>query len=111
MVEIKTFEEGPESGRLAALRVPMDVSPGGEVWFFDMRQGAIPMELDYPAYLENLLVTKGVIGWQYLYCAPEDCGMGFFPIVDGLTEMLDVFPRLFPAHDYTDLRARLEARL
>lgn len=110
--ELRCFDDTPQtgSGRMALLRA----TPGAtdpEVWFFDMRQGAMRMELDYPAYLETLLITKGVIGWQYLYCAPEDCGMGFIPLEDGLKEMLDVFPRLFPAHDYTELRARLEERL
>ncbi|WP_091099661.1 hypothetical protein [Micromonospora citrea] len=91
----------------------MRATPGAsdpEIWFHDLRDGALRMDLDYPGYLEALLVTKGVIGWQYLYCAPEDCGMGFFPLVDGLAEMLDVFPRLFPHHDYADLAARLRER-
>ncbi|MBQ0854494.1 hypothetical protein J8N05_40760 [Streptomyces sp. BH-SS-21] len=110
--DLRIFDETPRtgSGRMALLRA----TPGAtdpEVWFFDMRQGAALMELDYPAYLEALLVTKGVIGWQYLYCRPEDCGTGFIPLVDGLKEMLDVFPRLFPDHDYTDLRSRLQERL
>ncbi|MGW9589978.1 hypothetical protein ACWHLZ_06625 [Streptomyces chartreusis] len=110
--ELRVFDDTPRTGtgRMAALRA----TPGAadpEIWFHDLRDGALQMDLDYPGYLEALLITKGVIGWQYLYCAPEDCGMGFIPLVDGLKEMLDVFPRLFPDHDYTDLRARLEARL
>ncbi|MFF5477928.1 hypothetical protein ACFY5C_11410 [Streptomyces sp. NPDC012935] len=110
--ELRIFDDTPQTGtgRMSLLRAtPGTTDP--EVWFFDMRQGAMPMELDYPAYVETLLVTKGVIGWQYLYCAPEFCGEGFFPLVAGLREMLDVFPRLFPEHDYTDLRARFEERM
>ncbi|MFF6978563.1 hypothetical protein ACFZAV_12655 [Streptomyces sp. NPDC008343] len=110
--DLRIIDDTPQtgSGRMSLLRA----TPGAtdpEVWFFDMRQGAIPMELDYPAYLETVMVTKGVIGWQYLYCAPELCGEGFFPLTDGLKEMLDVFPDLFPGPDYTDLRSRLEERL
>ncbi|WP_328869525.1 hypothetical protein OHT76_05065 [Streptomyces sp. NBC_00287] len=110
--DLRIIDDTPQtgSGRMSLLRA----TPGAtdpEVWFFDMRQGAMPMELDYPAYVETLMVTKGVIGWQYLYCEPDRCGEGFFPLEDGLKEMLDVFPRLFPDHDYTDLRARLEERL
>ncbi|MFD0001104.1 hypothetical protein ACFVJ4_01605 [Streptomyces sp. NPDC127178] len=110
--DLRIFDDTPQtgSGRMALLRATPGVTDP-ELWFFDMRQGAVRMELDYPAYLENVLITKGVIGWQYLYCAPEDCGMGFIPLVDGLKEMLDVFPRLFPDHDYTDLRARLRERM
>jgi hypothetical protein len=110
--ELRVFDDTPRTGtgRMAALRA----TPGAtdpEIWFYDLRDGALRMDLDYPGYLETLLITKGVIGWQYLYCAPEDCGMGFIPLVGGLKEMLEVFPRLFPDHDYTDLRARLEERL
>lgn len=110
--DLRIIDDTPQtgSGRMSLLRA----TPGAtdpEVWFFDMRQGAMPIELDYPAYVETLMVTKGVIGWQYLYCEPDLCGEGFFPLEDGLKEMLDVFPRLFPAHDYTDLRTRLEERL
>ncbi|MDI3403661.1 hypothetical protein [Streptomyces cavernicola] len=110
--ELRYFDDTPQtgSGRMALLRA----TPGAtdpEVWFFDMRQGAMPMDLDYPGYLEALLVTKGVIGWQYLYCRPDHCGLGFVPLVEGLKEMLEVFPRLFPDHDYTDLQSRLQERL
>ncbi|MDG9715537.1 hypothetical protein [Streptomyces sp. DH24] len=109
--ELRVFDDTPRTGtgRLAALRATRGATDP-EIWFHDLRDGALRMDLDYPGYLETLLVTKGVIGWQYLYCAPEDCGMGFIPLVDGLKEMLDVFPRLFPHHDYTDLQARLRER-
>lgn len=110
--ELRYFDDTPVtgSGRMALLRATTGAT-APEVWFFDMRQGATRMELDYPGYLETLLITKGVIGWQYLYCQPEVCGAGFIPLTDGLKEMLELFPRLFPEYDYTDLRARLEARL
>ncbi|MGW6908294.1 hypothetical protein [Streptomyces sp. NPDC054940] len=110
--ELRVFDDTPRTGtgRMAALRATPGASDP-EIWFHDLRDGALRMDLDYPGYLEKLLITKGVIGWQYLYCRPEDCGMGFIPIVDGLKEMLDVFPRLFPAYDYTDLQVRLKARL
>ncbi|WP_432194967.1 hypothetical protein [Streptomyces sp. bgisy027] len=110
--ELRVFDDTPRTGtgRMAALRVTPGASDP-EIWFHDLRDGALRMDLDYPGYLKTLLITKGVIGWQYLYCAPEDCGMGFIPLVDGLKEMLDVFPRVFPDHDYTDLKARLLERL
>ncbi|MFE2493227.1 hypothetical protein [Streptomyces scopuliridis] len=110
--ELRTFDDTPQtgSGRMALIRaIPGATDP--EVWFFDMRQGAMLMELDYPDYLETLLVTKGVIGWQYLYCDPASSGPGFVSCAEGLKEMLEVFPQLFPDHDYTDLRARLQERM
>lgn len=109
---LRYFDDTPLSGagRMALLRA----TPGAtdpEIWFFDTRQGAVRMELDYPAYLDALLVTKGVMGWQYLYCEPADCGQGFASSSAGLKEMVETFPALFPDHDYTDLRTRLEERL
>ncbi|MEV5342172.1 hypothetical protein AB0K93_27385 [Streptomyces sp. NPDC052676] len=110
--ELRYFDDTPRTGagRMALMRVtPGTTDP--EIWFFDTRQGAMPMQLDYAGYLDALMVTKGVMGWQYLYCEPVYCGLGFASSAAGLREMLDVFPRLFPDHDYTDLRARLEERL
>ncbi|MFJ4276560.1 hypothetical protein [Streptomyces massasporeus] len=109
--ELRVFDDTPRTGtgRMAALRASRGATDP-EIWYFDMREGAMPMELDYAGYLDTLLITKGVIGWQYLYCEPEYSGLGFIPLADGLKDMLEIFPRLFPEHDYTDLRARLEAR-
>ncbi|MEK2476009.1 hypothetical protein [Streptomyces noursei] len=110
--ELRIFDDTPHtgSGRMATLRAaPGTTDP--EIWFFDMREGALEMDIDYPTYLDTLLITKGTIGWQYLYCEAGFGDPGFTPIVDGLREMLDVFPRLFPDHDYSDLRARLQERM
>ncbi|MFI8997172.1 hypothetical protein [Streptomyces sp. NPDC053542] len=109
--ELRIFDDTPRSGsgRLAALRAtPGTTDP--EIWFFDMRDGAMEMDLDYGTYLDTLLVTKGTIGWQYLFCDAGYGHPGFTPLVNGLKEMLEVFPRLFPDYDYSDLRARLEER-
>ncbi|MFI6698218.1 hypothetical protein ACIBJC_04455 [Streptomyces sp. NPDC050509] len=110
--ELRFFDDTPRSGsgRMALLRATPGVTDP-EVWFFDTRQGAMRMELDYPGYLDTLLVTKGAIGWQYLYVDPAFSGLGFASCSARLKEMLDVFPRLFPDHDYTDLRTRLQERL
>ncbi|WP_051828296.1 hypothetical protein [Streptomyces bicolor] len=110
--ELRYFDDTPRTGagRMALLRA----TPGAtdpEIWFFDTRQGVMPMELDYAGYLDALLITKGVMGWQYLYCEPAFSGLGFASSAGGLKEMAEDFPRLFPDHDYTDLRARLEERL
>ncbi|MFE7070740.1 hypothetical protein ACFU96_11705 [Streptomyces sp. NPDC057620] len=110
--ELRVFDDTPRTGtgRMAALRaVPGATDP--EIYFYDLRDGVMRMDLDYAGYLDTLLLTKGVIGWQYLYCRPELCGMGFVPLVKGLQEMLETFPVLFPDHDYTDLRSRLQERL
>lgn len=110
--ELRYFDDTPQtgSGRMALMRATSGATDP-EVWFFDMRQGAMRMELDYPDYLEALLVTKGVMGWQYLYCEPAFSGLSFASCAEGLKEMLEVFPRLFPEYDYSDLQRRLEERL
>lgn len=110
--ELRIFDDTPQtgSGYLAALRAPRGTTDP-EIWFFDMHRGVLEMDLEYGAYLDTLLITKGTSGWQYLFC---DIGMpdaGFAPVAKGLKEMLEVFPQLFPDHDYTDLRARLRERL
>ena len=69
------------------------------------------MDIDYCAYLAALRVTKGTFGWQYLFTEVSLAEEDYKNTARRLTDMLDVFPRLFPAHDYSELRARLEERL
>ncbi|MET9833111.1 hypothetical protein ABZ078_28295 [Streptomyces sp. NPDC006385] len=109
--ELRIFDDTPSTGtgRLTALRV-VNGSSNPEIWFFDMRPRTLPMDLDYGAYLDTLLATKGTIGWQYLFCDVEFGDPGFTPVVKGLAEMLEVFPQLFPDYDYSDLKARFRER-
>ncbi|MGW7405002.1 hypothetical protein ACWGI9_14930 [Streptomyces sp. NPDC054833] len=109
--ELKFFDDTPQtgSGRMALLRLPRGTTDP-EVWYFDRYAGAMPMDIDYATYLDTLLITKGTAGWQYLYCATGFGDPGFTSALARLKEMAEEFPRLFPGHDYSDLRARLEAR-
>lgn len=110
--ELRVFDDTPRTGtgRMAALRATIGTTDP-EIWFFDLRDGAMKMELDYASYLDAALTTKGVIGWQYLFCAPEDCGTGFASAAKRLKRMLTHLPQLFPDYDYSDLQTRLEERL
>ncbi|MFE2637822.1 hypothetical protein ACFXKX_09640 [Streptomyces scopuliridis] len=110
--ELRIFDDTPRTGTgyMATLRAPRGTTDP-EIWFFDMHYGVMEMDLDYGTYLDTLLVTKGTIGWQYLFCDAGFGDPGFTPVAKGLKEMLEVFPRLFPDHDYTDLRARLQERM
>ncbi|QWB27374.1 MULTISPECIES: hypothetical protein [Streptomyces] len=112
--EFRVFDEQPRTGAgtLAALRVPSVVtgSISPEVWYYDSSDGAL-LDIDYAQYLDALLVTKGTFGWQYLYADVDLGESGLGSVADDLRTMLDVFPDVFPGHDYSDLRARLEARL
>ncbi|MEU4496758.1 hypothetical protein AB0F96_25785 [Streptomyces sp. NPDC023998] len=110
--DLRIFDDTPSTGtgRMAALRAtPGSTDP--EIWYFDMRRGATRMDLGYGPYLDNLLVTKGTIGWQYLFCQVDLGDSSVRALADGLKEMLDVLPRLFPHYDYSQLRTRLEERL
>ncbi len=97
-------------GHLTALRVQPDVA-NPELWFDAGPLGAHRMDIDYCAYLDALRMTKGTFGWQYLFTEVSLAQEDHVGTAQRLSEMLDLFPRLFPAYDYSDLRARLEARL
>ncbi|MCI2420867.1 hypothetical protein MOQ72_25790 [Saccharopolyspora sp. K220] len=110
--QLLIFDDTPQTGtgRMAMMRTPRGTTDP-EIWYFDMHDGAMEMDLDYGAYLDTLLATKGTIGWQYLFCDKGMGDQGFDPIAQELKEMLEVFPRLFPDHDYSNLRARLRERV
>lgn len=111
MDEIKVLEESPGSGRLSALRAPLDMTPCREIWFYDMNHQRFELlDLNYSSYVDTLLTTKGIPGWQYLYSDTRLDHDEFHNIVRQLELSLDAFEALFPGHDYSDLRARLEAR-
>ena len=113
--EFRIFDEHPRTGAgtLAALRIPpvtpTTISP--EVWYYDGSDGELRLDLDYAGYLDALLVTKGTNGWQYLFADVDLTETGLGSVADDLRTMLDLFPSLFPEHDYEPLRERLAARL
>ncbi|MFE6742956.1 hypothetical protein [Streptomyces tubercidicus] len=112
MGEIKTLEESPGSGRLTALRVPMEITPCREIWFYDMNHQRFELlDLDYSSYVDTLLITKGIPGWQYLYTDTHLADDEFSFIARQLEISLDALEEIFPRHDYSGLRERLEARL
>jgi hypothetical protein len=112
--QFRVLDDHPVSGTgaFAALRLDSE-TPVPEIWYHDFHYnlGGFRMALDHCGYLEALTLTKGTFGWQFLFCDVSFADDDFLGLGDALTEMLDVFPRLFPGHDYTDLRARLEERL
>lgn len=109
--ELRIIDQEPMAGtgRLTGMRaVPGSENP--EIWFFDWRKDLLlKLDLDYASYLETVLVTKGTYGWQYLFADTDLQGPEFHDTLQGLTSMLEVFPALFPGHDYEDLRTRLMA--
>ncbi|MFE0251582.1 hypothetical protein [Streptomyces sp. NPDC059010] len=119
--QLRVVDETPlaATGQLAAIRIQQGVDPL-EMWYYDMELTSVEgrtsqcvrLDLTYPAYLEQLAITKGTLGWQHLFTEEPPFGHpDFADVVQRLTTMLDVFPRLFPAWNYSELASRLEARL
>ncbi|MGW2720105.1 hypothetical protein [Streptomyces sp. NPDC001492] len=113
LFELRVIDQEPYSGsgRLTGIRLAED---GGshELWLYDMSQERLErLDADYGTYLENVLITKGAYGWQYLFADVDFKEPGLGDIASNLTEVLRVFPELFPDHSYAELEQRLEARL
>lgn len=110
--ELRLFDDQPRGGgdTLAALRIdPSMTSP--EIWYYHGTRGLFKLDLDYNAYLDFLLITKGAYGWQYLFADVSLRDLDFQAAAESMENMLEIFPDLFPEHDYAPLRQRLEARL
>ncbi|MDG4861290.1 hypothetical protein P8605_24460 [Streptomyces sp. T-3] len=110
--ELRLLDDHPESG--AGSFVAMQLRPDAslpKVWYFTVAHGFEALDVGFNEYLDTLLVTKGVYGWQYLFADVSLREDEFIHTRERLAKMLQVLPEIFPQHDYTDLRTRLEARL
>ncbi|WP_067812852.1 hypothetical protein [Actinomadura kijaniata] len=111
--QLRLLDQEPMAGtgRLTALRItPGEDDP--QVWLYDTNHERLqPLDLDYAGYLENLLITKGAYGWQYLFADVDFNEPEFHDTARHLSDVLRVFPEMFPGHDYAPLQERLEARL
>ncbi|MER6990342.1 hypothetical protein ABT337_10765 [Saccharopolyspora hirsuta] len=110
--QLRCFDGTPHGGvgHLSMLRVQPGVTDP-ELWFDATTKGYHRMDLDYPGYLEALRITKGTYGWQFLFTDVSLEEDGPFDVAGQFAEiMLELFPRLFPDHDYAPLRARLAER-
>ena len=112
--ELRVIDDKPESGtgHQTAIRLLPDTSDP-ELWYFHLGLGTLRMDINYQEYLDTLILTKGTSGWQFLFCdiTKELKETYDFEIASRrMRTMLDVFPELFPGHDYAPLQARLEAR-
>lgn len=105
-------------GSMTYLRMAPGTSPL-EVWHFDLARiggdpypnGYVRLDLTFQQYMEALLITKGTRGWQYLFADVSFRDRALGNIGDSVRNMLEVFPGLFPEHEYTPLRQRWEERL
>ncbi len=109
--QFRVMDDFPGGGTASytALRITPDL-PAPQVWYHNMRRGAVQLDIDYCTYVNMLPITKGTGGWQYLFSNVSLEESGFRNFGKRLNHMLEVFPEFFPNYDYSDLRARLEAR-
>ncbi|CAM03990.1 hypothetical protein A8924_5107 [Saccharopolyspora erythraea NRRL 2338] len=110
--ELRSFDGTGETGvgHLSMLRIQPGVADP-ELWFDATTKGYHRMDVDYPGYLEALRITKGTFGWQFLFTDVSMHDEGQFAVSGRFMEiMLDLFPKLFPDHDYAPLRERLAER-
>ncbi|MEU7469969.1 hypothetical protein AB0A94_15765 [Streptomyces sp. NPDC044984] len=112
LAQFRQVDGHPRSGtgQFALVRLEPNTTPL-EIWVWDARLGAQRMDLDYLGYLEALAVTKGTYGWQYLFTDLSFLNDDLYHVAESMKAMLRRFPDLFPQHDYTQLRERLEERL
>ncbi|MFB7212915.1 hypothetical protein [Streptomyces sp. NPDC056255] len=109
--KLKILDQSTESGRLTGIDVS-ESREGHELWFYDISHSTLKrMDIDYRGYVQNLFIMKGVSGWQYLFTDTDLSGDEFDVLTGYLKNALNSFPTLFPRYGYSDLRARLEARL
>ncbi|MPY54466.1 hypothetical protein [Streptomyces acidicola] len=117
---LRYFDNAYESSRgfMTFLRTDPGSSPL-EVWFSDLAgtgtaphpPGYVKLDLTFTEYVETLLLTKGLHGWQYLFADVSFTDPALEHLVEGLRNGLDTFASVFPGQDYAPLTSRLEDRL
>ncbi|WP_411084762.1 hypothetical protein [Streptomyces sp. cmx-18-6] len=101
--------DGAIAGFRAEDGVVLDASGHPEIWYSVNTSGTlVRLDLSYPEYLETLLLTRGLHGWQYLFADPHDPGFPEYFHLD-IGPHLDFIARAFPRSDFSALRARHEA--
>ncbi|MGA5822910.1 hypothetical protein ACPC54_34245 [Kitasatospora sp. NPDC094028] len=109
--ELRVIDHLPDSGAIAFAAVRL---VGGTIaprtWFYRFPHGAFELELDYPGYLEALLLTRGLYGWQFLYADVRLADPAYAPLVDLIRTGLDFLAEALPDPRYAELEARLAER-
>ncbi|GLF93126.1 hypothetical protein [Streptomyces yaizuensis] len=108
----RVIDDTPETGAgiMASMRMGED-SSAPEIWITDVSLGTYRMRIDYAAYMENLLVTKGTFGWHYLFTEAPLRESQFSYVRRNIQTMLQVFPRIFPGLAYAPLQELFAERL
>lgn len=81
------------------------------VWLHRFPYGTFELDLDYPAYLEALLLTKGFYGWQFLYADVPLGSVDYVSIAPMIRHGIDILHDHLPDPRLDNLEARFAERL
>ncbi|MFD8009284.1 hypothetical protein [Streptomyces sp. NPDC058955] len=110
--QLRVIDYQPESGVIAFTAVRISgsiISP--RVWTYRFPYGLFELDLDYPGYLEKLLLTKGFHGWQFLYADVRLADMKYAPLVQLIRTGVDFLKEALPDPHYAELHTKLAERL
>ena len=110
--QLRVIDYKPEGGivSFAAVRLADDtIAP--QTWVYWFPHGAFALDLDYREYLEALLLTRGLYGWQFLYADVRLADDRFVSLVDLIRTGLDFLKEALPDPRYEELEIRLAERL
>ncbi|MEV4995699.1 hypothetical protein ACFVTT_20585 [Streptomyces niveus] len=97
-------------GTFSALRL-QDSVENPEIWYFNVTYGSLKLDVDYAGYMNQLLLTRGIYYWQYLFADVPPEHYNFETIGLGLRRSIDFLKENFPDDDYSELSTRLDDRL
>lgn len=97
-------------GTFSALRL-QDGVEDPEVWYFNVTYGSLRLDIGYEGYMNQLLLTRGIYYWQYLFADVPPHHYNFEEIGLGLRSSINFLKEAFPDDDYDELGTRLDDRL
>lgn len=99
VIDYSAFEGGP----IYALLPVADLNLGDDVIVFN-KEKMLRTSLTYASYLETLLLTRGFLYWQYLFC--EEVTMQPYEN-DAIVRAIAFLKKSFPSDDFSSLDTRL----
>jgi len=106
------IDHQPDSGVIAFEAAQVrDGTLAPHVWMHRFPYGTFELDIDYPGYLEALLLTKGLYGWPFLYADVRLDDPGYVRIVRLIRSGLDFLHDRLPDPGLGELEIRLAERL
>lgn len=100
------FDVQPDvSWQLATLFINLHKSDFPELWYLAY-QKLYKLEVSLKEYLDILLITKGIMHWQFFLCSKEKYPQEMNLNQKMLSRILEYLPQIFPNQDYTPIIKR-----